>query len=254
MMRARTALLGIGGAIALTIGGSTAYAAIAGGPVDASGVVHGCYTNAEVNGSHALVLQDAGTTCPKGTTAVSWNEQGSAGATGPQGPAGPTGTQGPAGPAGAAGATGATGEQGPAGPAGASSLDALIGTPCDVMGANPGTLQVTYTSVGNGTDSVDIQCAQNNPQFAVTVNAVSEEELGASGYYYTTTTITSSDGKFNVAANGGETQSQTVVYSDNAVVTLTTNAQWVNCPAADVNADYTVCTLTVNGVYNLTAN
>ena len=29
MMRARTALLGIGGAIALTISGSTAYAAIA---------------------------------------------------------------------------------------------------------------------------------------------------------------------------------------------------------------------------------
>jgi len=146
MMRARTALLGIGGAIALTIGGSTAYAAIAGGPVDASGVVHGCYTNAEVNGSHALVLQDAGTTCPKGTTAVSWNEQGSAGATGPQGPAGPTGTQGPAGPAGAAGATGATGEQGPAGPAGASSLDALIGTPCDVMGANPDIAGDLYLS------------------------------------------------------------------------------------------------------------
>ena len=44
-MRTRTALPGIGGAIALTIGGGTAYAAIAGGPVDASGVVHGCYTN-----------------------------------------------------------------------------------------------------------------------------------------------------------------------------------------------------------------
>jgi hypothetical protein len=36
-MCTRTALLGVGGAIALTIGGSTADAAVAGGPVDSSG-------------------------------------------------------------------------------------------------------------------------------------------------------------------------------------------------------------------------
>ena len=35
--------------------------------------------NAELNGSHVFVLQDAGTSCPKGTTAISWNAQGPTG-------------------------------------------------------------------------------------------------------------------------------------------------------------------------------
>jgi hypothetical protein len=46
--------------------------------------------------------------CPKGSFAVTWNQQGPAGpqgATGPRGPAGPAGPQGPAGPAGSAGAS-----------------------------------------------------------------------------------------------------------------------------------------------------
>src|SRR5580704_6374466 len=94
-MRTRTGLLAIGGAIALTVGGGTAYATIAASPVS-SGVITGCYTNAEVNGSHVFVLQDAGTSCPKGTTAVSWNQTGSAGATGATGATGPAGPMGPA--------------------------------------------------------------------------------------------------------------------------------------------------------------
>ena len=162
-MRTRTVLLATGATIALTIGGTTAYAAIAGGPVDASGVVHGCYTNAAISGSHALVLQDAGSTCPKGTTPVSWNEQGPAGATGPAGPAGPTGATGatgpagdtgPAGPAGPMGPAGGVGPQGPQGPAGSSSLDALNGTTCDAGSSNPGALQLTYGSNG----SVSLTC------------------------------------------------------------------------------------------------
>jgi hypothetical protein len=100
----------------LVAGGGTALAAVASsGPVS-GGVVSGCYTNGAVNGSHALVLQDAYTSCPKGTTAVSWNEQGPPGATGPAGATGATGAAGAAGPPGAAGTTGA------AGPAGASVL------------------------------------------------------------------------------------------------------------------------------------
>ena len=114
-MRTRTALLAIGGTIAVTIGGSTAYAAVAAGPVSSGGVVSGCYTNAEISGSHALVLQNQGTTCPRGTTAVSWNEQGPAGATGAQGPPG----------------------------AGLASLDALDGIPCNVGSPDAGVLQIT---------------------------------------------------------------------------------------------------------------
>lgn len=74
-MRTRMVLVATGAAATLAIGG-TAYGAVAGGPVDSSGVVDGCYANLAIKGSHALVLQDAGTTCPKGTTAVTWNQQG----------------------------------------------------------------------------------------------------------------------------------------------------------------------------------
>ena len=45
-------------ALALVAGGTAAGAAITGGPVDGSGVVHGCYTSQQVNGSHVVVLQE----------------------------------------------------------------------------------------------------------------------------------------------------------------------------------------------------
>ena len=83
-------------ALALT-GAGMAGAAIAGGPVDSSGVIHGCYTAKAVNGSHVFVLQDAATSCPTGTTAITWNQQG------PEGPAGPQGAAGPQGPVGVSG-------------------------------------------------------------------------------------------------------------------------------------------------------
>ena len=68
------------GALVLIAGASAATAAVmSSGPVDSSGVIHGCYSNEAFNGSHVFVLQDAGTSCPRGTTAISWNEQGPAG-------------------------------------------------------------------------------------------------------------------------------------------------------------------------------
>jgi hypothetical protein len=80
----------------LAAGSSVAAAAVMSdpSPVSSSGVIDGCWTKAEIHGSHVIVLQDQGTTCPKGTTAISWNESG------PPGPAGPAGPSGPAGPAG----------------------------------------------------------------------------------------------------------------------------------------------------------
>lgn len=74
----------------LLAGGGAAFAAVA-GPIDSSGVIYGCYTTASIRGSHALVLQDTGTSCPAGTTAIQWNQTGPAGPAGPQGPAGPAG-------------------------------------------------------------------------------------------------------------------------------------------------------------------
>jgi collagen type VII alpha len=162
-MRARTGLLTIGGVIALTVGGGTAYATIAASPVS-SGVVYGCYTNAAVNGSHALVLQNAGTPCPNGTTAVSWNQTGPAGAAGAIGPAGPTGppgatgatgltgAAGPPGPIGLTGPTGATGGNGPPGAAGATGNAGPAGSPgqAGTNGTN-GTSVVTSSGSPTGT-------------------------------------------------------------------------------------------------------
>ena len=127
----------ITGAIALTLvaGGTAAGAAIGGNPIDGSGVIHGCYSIKAVGGSHSVALQDAGTTCSKGSTAISWNQQGPAGPQGQPGPQGATGINGPQGPA---GATGATGPAGPTGPAGTSGNTVLNGTgaPASTLGSN----------------------------------------------------------------------------------------------------------------------
>jgi hypothetical protein len=135
----------VAGAVTLVLatGSGIATAAVISSPspVDSSGVIHGCWSNAALNGSHVFALQNAGTSCPKGTTAISWNEQGPAGAKGPAGPAGATGPAGSPGPA------------GPSGPAGTvSSLDQLNGIPC---ASGTGTTSVTYGSNG----AVTITCA-----------------------------------------------------------------------------------------------
>jgi hypothetical protein len=148
LLGTRAVMIGAGAVLVLETGSTAAYAALAGGPVDGSGVIHGCWTNTAINGTHVFVLQDAGTTCPKGTTAISWNQQGPTGPAGPAGPAGAIGPAGPAGDTGPAGPKGDTGTQGPAGdtgpagatgpadPAGADGSTVLNGTgaPADTVG------------------------------------------------------------------------------------------------------------------------
>jgi hypothetical protein len=102
--RLRTIMIATGATIAL-IGSGTAYAAVA-GPIDSSGVIHGCYTTKTSGGSHPVVLQDVGTACPSGDTTIKWNQKGPTGPQGPQGPQGPTGPQGPPGPKGDPGPSG----------------------------------------------------------------------------------------------------------------------------------------------------
>lgn len=94
-MNGRKIVLTIAAALALVAGGTAAGAAIASGPVDSSGVIHGCYTTTAIGGSHTFKLQNAGTRCPAGTTAIMWNEKGPQGPAGPQGPTGPQGPSGP---------------------------------------------------------------------------------------------------------------------------------------------------------------
>jgi hypothetical protein len=157
-MHVRRIIITGAAALALVAGGTAAGAAIASGPVSSSGVIDGCYTNAEVNGSHAIVLQDQGTTCPKGTTAISWSQTGPAGPAGPAGPTGQTGATGATGATGPAGATGAQGPQGPAGPAGPAGPQGPAGPtgatgpqgPAGPSTAGPAGLNVTTIVNGNG--------------------------------------------------------------------------------------------------------
>jgi hypothetical protein len=139
-------------ALVLLAGGTVVATATTPSPVDSSGVIHGCWTNAELNGSHVFVVQDAGTTCPKGTTAISWNQ------TGPQG------AQGPAGTPGTPGSPGAQGAQGPAGATGQQGLPGLPGTGATVTPNDPacanGGAKVTdgngnSADVCNGSDGTD---------------------------------------------------------------------------------------------------
>jgi len=82
----RAVLVAAAASVLLVGGGAAAGAAIASGPVT-SGVVHACYvTRATATGGHSLVLQNAGTRCPRRTTALTWNQRGPKG---PKGPAGP---------------------------------------------------------------------------------------------------------------------------------------------------------------------
>jgi hypothetical protein len=134
------------------VSGSVAAAAVSPTPIDSNGVIHGCWTNAAINGTHAFVLQNAGTNCPAGTTAISWNQ------TGPQGPAGQTGAtgaQGPQGQTGQPGATGATGPQGPQGATGAQGPAGPQGT-AGTAGTNGNTVLngtgAPSASIGNDGD------------------------------------------------------------------------------------------------------
>jgi hypothetical protein len=122
------------GALLLLGGGTAAFATITAGPVS-GGVIYGCYTTAANDGSHTLVLQNTGTSCPHGDTAIKWNQQGPVG---PQGPKGTTGATGAAGPRGPAGQTGPTGPAGPRGPAGAQGPAGTPGTGATVASLSPG--------------------------------------------------------------------------------------------------------------------
>jgi hypothetical protein len=279
-MRNRKALLAAGFAAVLVAGGGTALAA-ASGPVGSSGVIYGCYTNAELNGSHVLVLQDTGTTCAKGTTSLSWNEQGPAGpagATGTAGPTGATGATGAAGPKGATGAIGPAGPAGPTGPAGSSSgLDSMIGSPCDSGTNAAGNLTVTYTpNDETGTDAVSIVCDQDNPnqQYALNVEVGSPQSNQVcspdewpytgetcTGGGYGSVTVTSQDAQVSCGDNGNGTCTGDYVGSTAVTLTATLNGDtdgalsqfggWEGCDS--VSTSGLICTVTVNAVRNVTA-
>ena len=142
----RRFLIGAAAIISLAVAGTFSSLALAGATTV---TIHGCRNNA----TRALYVESP---CPRGYTAVTWNQagpagpvgktgatgpagpqgppgnQGNQGFTGPQGPAGATGPAGPEGPKGATGLTGppgATGPQGATGPAGPAGPQGPTGTP-----------------------------------------------------------------------------------------------------------------------------
>jgi hypothetical protein len=136
----------------LAIAGSVAYASIPG----PDNVIHGCRDTK----SGALSVIDSSASCPRGTTALSWNQ------TGPQGQPGQPGV------------TGAKGDAGPPGPAGTiASLDDLEGKPCNTADAvMVGTVHVAYD---NTTHGVSFSCQPSNPSVSIAVIALTNQ-LGES--------------------------------------------------------------------------
>lgn len=164
LRRGRTAAL-LAGVAVLGGGYGVAVAATSRGPVDASNMIHGCYTTkASRGGSHQIVLQNAGTTCARSQTPLVWNQTGPAGAPGAagrQGPAGPPGPAGPQGPAGTPGAIGPAGAPGPGydfttasgnnGPTLTSAGTYFVDVSTDVAnqtGSNVGTCSIAATNTG----------------------------------------------------------------------------------------------------------
>lgn len=193
-------------ALALAAGGTAAGAAIAAGPVDSSGVIHGCWTNAAINGTHAFVLQDAGTNCPKGSTAISWNQQGPAGAPGTGAtvaslasgnancaPGGASITDGKGDVAYAC--NGAAGATGPQGPAGSSGVEIDAGTAlaqdgsgnyyCEggSVGPDAGSIKISPYATNYG----DTECVISgfpSPAVLVSINSANSDSLPAGWFSY----------------------------------------------------------------------
>jgi len=110
--------------VALALGAAAAYATIPG----SGGVISGCYEKR--TGILRVIDAEAGKSCLRLETPISWNEKGEkgdAGAPGPQGPPGATG---------------------PAGPPGPASLSALDGTTCTTAAGTDGTVDVTVAADG----------------------------------------------------------------------------------------------------------
>jgi hypothetical protein len=225
-------LIGTGSAVALVAGGGIAYAvSVSSGPLDSSGVVHGCYTNQAINGSHVVVLQDAGTTCPKGTTAISWSQSGAAGPAGPAGATGAIGAAGPVGPAGPAGPKGDTGDTGPAGPqgpagTGLSNITDLGGLGCSTHDGQPGTIVVQPAAADN---TIVLTCvaAGGNPSPSPSPTSVTHTDgVGQTWTDFTpqgTYTLPEAEQAAHafIGAEGGTAQQVTCGTNNDAVQVLT---------------------------------
>jgi hypothetical protein len=152
----RLAAIGLG-LLALVTAAAIASAA------SGDGQIHAC----KIKRHGFLRMLDAGASCKRTETAVSWNIQGVAG---PAGPAGASGQQGPQGP------------QGPKGdPGGVASLAALTGTPCTTFDGAAGTVSIDTTATDLITLSCDSGTAPPPPPggSSLVINEVDYDQVGA---------------------------------------------------------------------------
>jgi hypothetical protein len=115
------------------------------------GVIQGCYDS----GGNVKVVNAL--PCPKGYTALAWNQQG---VKGDQGPTGPSGPAGPSGPQGQQGATGPEGAQGPKGDPGTSIAYSATGSLVSI--GNNGDAVVLSKTVPAGNYAVNAKVVLHN--------------------------------------------------------------------------------------------
>jgi hypothetical protein len=280
-MNKRIGLMAAGLAGALVLAGGAAFGAVSSIP-DSAGVIHGCYDS---GGNVKVIDTSVTTTCPKGYSALNWNQTGPAGQQGPKGISGSSIVTSQGAPSGSC-TTGDTdidladGEvytctasawtdirssvKGPPGPPGASSLDAMNGSPCN---DGAGTLQVTYTPQGDGTDSVSIVCGQNST-INLTINtpgASIDCFGGVCATAYGQVNVTSSPAGINCGrinpADSGDTSAQGTCTAEFAGGTVTLTATlglfsqfaaspWTGCDS--ISADNTTCTVSVSTLRDVT--
>ncbi|MEP6893459.1 MAG: lamin tail domain-containing protein [Gaiellaceae bacterium] len=149
MKRHPLAAIGLG-LLVLVAAGAIASAATG------DGQIHAC----KIKRHGFLRMLDAGASCKRSETAVSWNIQGVAG------PAGPAGAPGPQGPKGD--------------PGGVASVAALSGTPCTTFDGAAGTVSIDTTA----TDLITLSCDSGTPPppppggSSLVINEVDYDQVG----------------------------------------------------------------------------
>lgn len=202
--------------------GGVGFAAI---PSSSDGAITGCRNSS--NGHLRVIDAEAGESCKRNESRLTWNQTGPTGEqgppgpqgdTGPTGPAGPRGETGPAGPqgvkgdtgmtgatgaAGATGATGATGPQGetgpvgPQGPAGPALIASGLVNPDGTLFVSQGAAPtITHTAPGQYLVVITLGSGCPTPSLTPYFHDV---ELywggGACSGGQTTTTVFTADGQ-----------------------------------------------------------
>jgi collagen triple helix repeat protein len=137
-------------------------------PDTQTGVISACYTKS--TGGIRLIDAQAGESCKKGETLVTWSQtgpqgiQGIPGASGIPGAPGPSGVPGEPGPAGSMGPQGLQGPQGIPGPAGSVSLAGLQDTACTRHDGSTGYVDITIDTQ----NQISFACAFGVPHWCAT--------------------------------------------------------------------------------------